>query len=164
MITKLDDWIFDHDYCYDLLIKQYNTNSLKGFGLQDIPSVQIAAGVILHYLIETQKERLPKFKGLSFVNTNEFMLLDYLTRKNLEIEYRSDGSQEGSLFKVLDNTITPMGARLLKKWITHPLINKNLIEERLKIVEIFFEQQSISKEITELFKSISDLERIKFKN
>src|SRR5690606_24223014 len=96
------------------------------------------AGAILHYISETQKSKLPHLRNIKVLNTSEFMILDYPTRRNLEITFDSEGGSEGSLFKLIDKTSTSMGSRLLKKWLVRPLINLEEINLRLNKVEILY--------------------------
>ena len=136
-VTRLEEWIFEHSFANELLIKQFESRNLKGFGIENLPKAQEAAGAIVHYVSETQKGALSQLTAVKQINNSEYMQLDYATRRNLEITYTFDGSSEGALISVLDKTLTGMGARLLKKWITMPLLNPEKINNRLDSVEYF---------------------------
>jgi DNA mismatch repair protein MutS len=160
-ITKLDDWIFNFDYANELLLMQFKTVNLKGFGIENLHNGIIAAGAVLNYLQETQKVNLSHLNSISLYNPSEFMLLDSSTKRNLEITYTiQEGSREGSLISILDKTSTAMGGRLLKKWISAPLRNIEKIHNRHDSVEELVKDKSLrNKLITEL-KEIGDLERL----
>jgi DNA mismatch repair protein MutS len=160
-ITKLDEWIFSFDYCNELLLSQFKTKSLKGFGIEDYPLGIIAAGGILNYINETQKGNLAHINKISFHDTSDYIILDNSTKRNLEIiSSLSEGSREGTLISILDRTQTAMGARLMKNWISRPLKKILQIRKRQECVAEFFEKKSFRTEITGLFKNIGDLERL----
>jgi DNA mismatch repair protein MutS len=120
-ISKIDDWIFNYEYGKELLLMQFNTVNLKGFGIEKFYNGIIAAGVVLNYLQETQKVNLTHLNRISVYNPSEFMLLDSSTKRNLEITSTiQEGGTEGTLISILDKTSTAMGGRLLKKWISAP--------------------------------------------
>lgn len=159
-LTKLEDWIFEEEFTTNLLLDQFNTKSLKGFGIENYSIGKIAAGAILHYISETQKSKLPHLRSIKTINTSDFMILDYPTRRNLEITFDSEGSQQGSLFKLMDKTSTSMGSRLLKKWIVRPLIDLDSINSRLNKVEVFYNNYQSLLLFRDYLKEISDLERL----
>ncbi len=160
-LTKIDDWIFSDEYAKDILKEQFKTQTLKGFGIENLSSGIISAGSILHYLKDTQKSNLTHLTKISLYNPTEYMYLDLSTKRNLEILYTlQEGSREGSLISVLDKTKTAMGARLLKKWINAPLRNKNQIDKRLESVEDFYKNKKLRQNLQEEFKEIGDLERL----
>ena len=159
-ITKLEDWIFEESFATDLLLDQFNTKNLKGFGIENFTFGKSAAGAILHYISETQKSKLPHLRNIKVLNTSEFMILDYPTRRNLEITFDSEGGSEGSLFKLIDKTSTSMGSRLLKKWLVRPLINLEEINLRLNKVEILYSNYKGQLVLKDLLKEIADLERL----
>lgn len=160
-ITRVDDWVFTSDYANDLLKEQFKTQTLKGFGIENLFSGIITAGSILYYLKDTQKSNLSHITKISLYNSSEYMYLDLSTKRNLEILYTmQDGQREGSLISVLDKTKTAMGARLLKKWINAPLRNKDQIDKRLECVEDFYKNKSLRKNLQNEFKEIGDLERL----
>jgi len=161
-LTKLEDWIFDIEFSRQTLLNQFETKNLKGFGIDDsILSVK-SAGAIVHYVGQTQSKSLSVLKSINFYNPTSFMLLDFPTRKNLEI-VSGDGGGEGALFKVIDKTKTPMGGRLLRRWVNRPLVSKNKIEPRHDFVENFVSKYRKSSIVQEILKSISDLERLNIK-
>ncbi len=160
-VTKLDDWIFNFEYAKELLIMQFKTVNLKGFGIEDFSLGIIASGAILNYLQETQKENLSHLNKISAYNPSDYMSLDYSTKRNLEITFSmQDGGREGSLISILDKTQTAMGGRLLKKWITAPLRKIEPINSRLESVEDLFKNKTLRKNLTAELKEIGDLERI----
>jgi DNA mismatch repair protein MutS len=160
-ITKLDEWIFNHDYCTELLLSQFKTKSLKGFGIEDLRLGSIAAGAIVNYIQETQKGNLAHINKISYYDTADYIVLDNSTKRNLEIiSSMSEGSREGTLVSILDKTETAMGARLLKNWITRPLKKLEQINKRLECVEEFYNKKPIRKNLISLFKNIGDLERL----
>lgn len=162
-ITKLEDWIFDLDFAKGVLLDNFKTKSLKGFGIEDQNMAIISSGACLHYISETQKGSLEQINGISLFNPSDFMILDYPTRRNLEITYSNDGSGEGSLFNVIDKTCTPMGGRLLKKWVSRPIKNLELINSRLNSVEELFENYGERALLRKLLSELSDLERLNVK-
>ncbi|MGH2575507.1 MAG: DNA mismatch repair protein MutS, partial [Ignavibacteria bacterium] len=160
-VTKLDEWIFNHDYCLEILLSQFKTKTLKGFGIEDLKLGIIAAGAILNYIQETQKGNLAHINKISYYDTNDYILLDESTKRNLEIiSSMSEGSRFGTLVSILDRTETAMGARLLKNWITRPLKKLEQINKRLECVKEFFENKQLRKNLISLFKNIGDLERL----
>ena len=162
-LTKLEEWIYDYEFSKDNLLKTLETKTLKGFGIENMNLGIVAAGVIINYISETQKSSLPQFKKVTVFNISNHMILDYPTRKNLEITFDNTGSKEGSLFGVIDQTVTPMGGRLLKKWVSHPLIKKSSIDYRANKVESLFNNVSTYNNLRDRLKKISDLERINVK-
>lgn len=161
-ITKVDDWIFSYEYCFEILTMNFKTTSLKGFGIDNNQTEAIiAAGVVLHYLQETQKANLSHIKKLSLYNPTDFMILDPATKRNLEIlASMSDGSRAGSLISILDKTKTSMGGRLLKKWVSLPLLKLEQIQNRLEAVDELFQNENLRNQLAEELKQIGDLERI----
>jgi len=160
-ITKIDDWVFNFEYATELLVMQFKTVNLKGFGIDQFTTGIISAGAVLNYLQETQKANLSHLNKVSAYNPSEYMTLDYSTKRNLEITFSmQDGGREGSLISILDKTETSMGGRLLKKWISAPLISLDLILKRQESVNEFYKNKTLrGKLITEL-KEIGDLERL----
>lgn len=160
-LTSLDDWIFNKDYADDTLKEQFKTQTLKGFGIENLYSGIISAGAVLHYLKDTQKSNLSHINKVALYNPSEYMYLDLSTKRNLEILYTlQEGQREGSLISVLDKTKTPMGARLLKKWINAPLRSKDQINKRLEAVEDFYQNKNLRNNLQDEFKEIGDLERL----
>lgn len=160
-ITKLEEWIFDVEYASERLREHFGTQSLKGFGLHDLRLGTIAAGATMHYLMETQRARLSHIRRINRYAHGDYIALDPATKRNLEIiSSAQDGGRLGSLIGVLDRTCTPMGGRLLKRWIIHPLKSREQIEKRLNAVENLYRDPSITAELEKELRSVSDLERM----
>ncbi len=161
LLTRRDDWLFDRQYMYDLLLQHFKTHSLKGFGVEDLQAGIVAAGVVIHYLQENYKTRLEHFIHLQRLNLSRYMVLDESTRRNLEIAESISGTGvRNTLLHYIDFTVTPMGARLFKQWIQQPLLDREAIEERLEIVDAFFQDGELRRALTEELKSIFDTERL----
>lgn len=161
-ITKVDDWVFSYEYCFEILTMHFKTTSLKGFGIDNNQTEAIiAAGVVFHYLQETQKANLSHLKKISLYNPSDYMILDPATKRNLEIlASMTDGTRAGSLISILDKTKTSMGGRLLKKWVSLPLLKLEQIQNRLDAVDELFQNENLRKQIAEELEQIGDLERI----
>jgi DNA mismatch repair protein MutS len=160
LFSKMEDWIFNYDYAYELLINHFGTHSLKGFGVDDLRQGIVAAGVVMNYLQETQKANLPHIKKLIPFSVGDHIVLDPATKRNLEITSSIDGSSQGTLFSVLDRTCTPMGGRLLKRWINQPLNAIAPIIRRLDTVEELVKNPELRKASVEILSRIGDLERM----
>jgi len=161
ILTKRDEWLFSHTFAYETLIRHFKTNSLKGFGCDDLDSGISAAGVILHYLQENKKSELSHIRQLSRYYPNQHMVLDPATLRNLEILSSLMGeNKEGSLISIIDRTLTPMGGRLLRKWIQFPLRNVQEINARLDAVEELLQKNEKRTTIQIELKSFGDLERL----
>ena len=158
--TNLEDWIFNAGYGYDLLLQHFKTQSLKGFGIEELKQGIVAAGAIMNYLQETQKANLPHIRKITVHDAGDHMILDGSTKRNLEITSTIQGQVEGSLFSVLDRTKTPMGGRLLKKWVHGPLKNLESIRERQSAVAEFFDKSETRKALIDELGNIGDLERL----
>jgi DNA mismatch repair protein MutS len=156
---KLDDWIFTQDAANDRLLKQFETSSLKGFGVQNLNFGIIAAGAILYYLDITQHEQLGHITSLSRIEENRYVWLDKFTIKNLEL-FHSPYEGARTLIDVLDRTISPMGGRLLKRWLSLPLKDIQPVDERLDVVQYLVENADEKNEISGLIRHIGDLERL----
>jgi len=156
---KLDDWIFTEEAANDRLLKQFETSSLKGFGVQNLNFGIIAAGAILYYLDITQHEQLGHITSLARIEENRYVWLDKFTIKNLEL-FHSPYEGAKTLIDVMDRTICPMGGRLLKRWISLPLKDIQPVNERLDVVEYFVENCESKDEIAGLIRHIGDLERL----
>jgi len=160
-ITKIDDWIFNYDYCSELLMHHFNTKTLKGFGIENLRSAISAAGATLNYLRETQKANLTHINKISRHNPSDYMILDYSTKRNLEIMFTmQDGEREGSLISILDKTSTSMGGRMLKKWISAPLTKLEPIIKRQESIEALLQNKTLRKNLQNELKEIGDLERL----
>lgn len=156
---QLDDWAFQYDFAHDKLIGHFNTANLKGFGIEQMPAAIVAAGVCLHYLTETHHNQVQHIQSISRIDEQQYVWLDRFTIRNLELLY-SANENGVSLLQVLDKTVTPMGARLLKKWLVLPLKDSIAINERLTIVEYAHKQSTQRDAVLDHLKSIGDLERL----
>ncbi len=160
-VTSLADWLFSRQYAYETLTEHFKTASLKGFGIEALTVGLGAAGAALSYLKENQKNELAHINRIRRYDPGEFMILDPATLRNLEIlETLSNGGREGSLFSVLDRTVTPMGGRLLRQWVQNPLRDVSKIQARLDAVEDFVQHTKIQKALLERLKGMADLERL----
>jgi DNA mismatch repair protein MutS len=156
---QLEDWCFGYDYGYEQLITHFQTTTLKGYGIESLPLGIVAAGVILHYLKETEHKEIAHIARITRLEEDKYVWLDRFTVRNLELIYPQ---QEGGvpLIQILDHTVTPMGARLLRKWMVLPLKEKLPIEERLNIVGHFLKHENVHESILQSLKLIGDLERL----
>jgi DNA mismatch repair protein MutS len=155
----LDDWAFTSDYANEILTKHFEVNSLKGFGVDKLQAGIVAAGVVLHYLNDTEHRNLKHISAISRLEEDKYVWLDRFTIRNLEL-VSSPHDNAVTLFEVLDQTSTPMGARLLYKWIIMPLKELKPIEERLGMVEYLVKDESLLELFTNHIKQIGDLERL----
>ncbi len=160
VFTKVDDWVFNYDYAYELLINHFKTQSLKGFGIEEMQVGIISAGVIMNYLQETQKSNLPHIKKIAPIDTSEFMVLDASTKRNLEITTNISGQSDGTLFSIIDHTFTPIGGRMLKQWISRPLKRLDIIQTRLDAVDELVKDDDARKNLSKELDRIGDLERL----
>jgi len=155
----LDDWAFTGDYANEILTKHFEVTSLKGFGVDKIQVGIVAAGIVLHYLGETEHRNLKHISTISRLEEDNCMWLDRFTIRNLEL-VGSANENATTLFQVLDMTSTPMGARMLHKWIIMPLKDLKPIQERLGMVEYFTQHENLLEEFLTHIKQIGDLERL----
>ncbi|MEI6900680.1 MAG: DNA mismatch repair protein MutS, partial [Bacteroidota bacterium] len=158
-INALEDWVFTEDFGRDLLQKHFETISLKGFGIEFMHAGIIAAGAALHYLSETQHDRVKHISKIARIEEDHYVWLDRFTIRNLEL-LQSVNENASTLLNVLDQTVSPMGSRLLRRWIILPLKNRKPIEERLEIVGYFREHEQDSEELRKLIQKTGDLERL----
>lgn len=156
---RLEDWIFTEDFAYESLNKQFGTRSLKGFGVESLAEGIIAAGAIIHYLSENQHDRLGHITALSRIEEDKYVWLDRFTIRNLEL-VQSPHENATTLLDVLDYTKTPMGGRMLKRWIVLPLKELKPVQERLEAVQSLYEEVEKSEELGEYLSEINDLERL----
>lgn len=155
----VDDWAYAFDFANEKLTQQFKTTTLKGFGVEGLNEGIIAAGAILHYLEATEHKDTHHISSISRLDEEHYVWLDKFTIRNLELVHSPhDGGVP--LLQILDRTITPMGSRLLRKWILLPLKDKPAIEERLRTVEKFFTDNTLSEKTTDHLQRISDLERL----
>lgn len=159
LLTTFEDWVFTSDFTEPLLTQHFQTNSLKGFGIENLTKGIIAAGAALHYLSETQNHKIQHINKLNRIEEEHYVWLDRFTIRNLELIH-SPNENAVTLLQILDRTLTPMGGRLLKKWILMPLKEKMLIEERLSVVDFLIENENFKNEIEGYIRTIGDLERI----
>ena len=155
----LDDWIFQEDYANESLINHFKIKSLKGFGIDDIPNGIIAAGVVLYYLSEAQHDRLKHISGIHRIEEDHYVWMDRFTIRNLELYY-SQSPEAVTLLDVIDRTISPMGGRLLKRWLALPLKSLDEIQKRHEIVKFLIDNDSFYEKVTYQIKQISDIERL----
>ena len=155
----IDEWVYALDYTYERLTNHFNTKNLKGFGVEEMQLAVIAAGGILYYLEDTEHKELGHISSISRIEEDKYVWLDKFTIRNLELIYPQ---HEGGvpLIDILDHTLTPMGSRTMKRWMVLPLKDKSRIDERLNIVDAFFENEALKDEISEHLKHINDLERL----
>lgn len=158
-VTRLDDWLFARDVGYEIALSHFKTPSLKGFGIEDLTVGVTAVGVALHYLRETQRSNLMHVAGLRHLDPRDVITLDTTTRRNLEI-LGSPDEGPSSLLAVLDKTSTPMGARLLRSWITHPLRSLPRIHERLDAVRELSTLHEMRQGLVSGLESCGDLDRL----
>ncbi len=158
-INTFDDWVFTTDFSQDLLLKHFGTKSLKGFGVENMEQSIIAAGSALHYLSETQHHKVQHICKLSRIEEDHYMWLDRFTIRNLEL-LQTPHEHAKTLNEVLDQTVSPMASRLLRRWIVLPLKNRQPIEERLDVVEFFTRKPDLVDLFRKEFNEIGDLERL----
>ncbi|MAW20889.1 MAG: DNA mismatch repair protein MutS [Flavobacteriales bacterium] len=155
----LDEWVFTSDYANELLNKQFDTKSLKGFGISDLEDGIIASAVALHYLNETQHHQTKHILSISRIKEESYVWMDRFTIRNLEL-FHSPNENAITLINVLDQTKSAMGARMLRRWLALPLKDINLISERHQIVEQLIENEEISEVLEMEISAIGDLERL----
>lgn len=155
----LDEWPYTGDYATESLLKHFEVNSMKGFGIDRMPVGIIAAGVALHYLNETEHRNLGHISNISRIEEDRYMWLDRFTIRNLEL-IGSSNENATTLSDVLDETSSPMGARLLKRWIVMPLKDEKSINERLQVVEYFHNNRELRDQLIHEIKQVGDLERL----
>jgi len=158
-VFYLEDWIFQNDFANEILYNHFKIKSLKGFGIDDLKEGIISAGAILHYLSETHHHKLEHITNIQRIFEDNYVWMDKFTIRNLELYY-STAEQAVTLLDIIDNTISPMGGRLLKRWLALPLKNIKDIQKRHEIVKYFMENESFFKQVNYQIKQISDLERL----
>jgi DNA mismatch repair protein MutS len=157
--ATFEDWVFTPDFAYDILQKHFGTTSLKGFGVDELEAGVIASGAALHYLAETQHDKVSHISKLSRIEEDHYVWLDKFTVRNLELLH-SANENALTLIDVIDQTLTPMGSRTLKRWMVMPLKDKLLIDERLDITEDFITNEEEAEKLRKEVKGIGDLERL----
>lgn len=148
--------MFTLDFSYELLIKHFRTNSLKGFGIEDFQTAVIAAGAAMHYLSETHHDKLGHISHISRIEEDKYVWLDKFTIRNLELIF-SPNPDAVTLLDVIDRTVSPMGSRMLKKWIVMPLKEKQTVRERHDIVDYLIDYPDFTEVVKSNFKIIGDL-------
>mgnify|MGYP003671201347 CR=1 FL=1 len=154
-----EDWVFSAEFAEETLLKHFETKSLKGFGIQEMNLGIIASGAVLHYLSETRHDRLKHINSINRIERDNYVWLDRFTVRNLEI-LKSNNEYATSLIDVLDETVSPMGGRLLRRWLALPLKNLQPIQERLSSVEYFLKHPDFASQIRKFIAQIGDLERL----
>jgi len=158
-LSFFDDWVFSSDFANELLLKHFNTTSLKGFGVENIKNGIIAAGAALHYLFETHHDKLKHINKISRIDEGKYVWLDKFTIRNLELIYPLS-PDASTLLDIIDKTDSPMGARQMRRWISLPLKDIHSINERLNIVEYLRNTDGVEAEIHTEIKKIGDVERL----
>lgn len=155
----LDEWVFTEDFTRDQLLEKFQVPNLKGFGIEEMSLAQVAAGAVLHYLSTTKNDKLSHITAIQRIQSENYLWLDRFTIRNLEL-VNSTHETGKSLLHILDQTSSPMGARLLRQWILMPLISLQKINARINAVEFFYHHSELTLEIDSYIKKIGDLERI----
>ncbi|MGZ0015960.1 DNA mismatch repair protein MutS [Yeosuana sp. AK3] len=158
-VFYMEDWVYQADYAYETLIKHFKTKSLKGFGIEALYEGIIASGSILHYLSETQHNKIQHINSISRIAEDDYVWMDKFTIRNLEL-YNSTNNHAITLLQVIDKTISPMGGRLLKRWLALPLKHLNKIKQRHEVVDFLTKDKTTLQKIQHHIKHIGDLERL----
>jgi len=156
---SLEDWVYKGDFAYEALTKQFNTNSLKGFAIEELSNGILSAGAILHYLSETQHHHLQHITSIKRIVSQEAVWLDRFTIQNLEL-YGGASNTSVSLLAVIDKTLSPMGSRTLKRWLALPLTSLEQIQKRHQVVSYLVENSEEREKVREQLQRINDLERL----
>lgn len=159
VVYRLDDWVYQFDFGSEKLTNHFKTTNLKGFGIEGLQEGIIAAGAILQYLEETEHKEVKHITSISRIEEEKYVWLDKFTIRNLELVFPQHENGV-PLISILDHTSTPMGGRMMKKWMVLPLKEKKLIDERLKVVESLVEDKNLLKTLTQNLRPIGDLERL----
>ncbi len=160
-VTPREDWRFDAELAYRRLTQHFGTQSLEGFGCEDAMLAVTAGGVVLEYLQETQRAALTHIQGLSRYYADDFMTLDATTQRHLElVRTMADGTKDGTVLEHLDQTVTAMGGRLLRRWLLQPLLQVDAIRQRQTAVEALTAAWMVREEARQLLKDVADIERI----
>lgn len=159
LLAPFDDWVFTTDYANEVLLKHFQTSSLKGFGVETLTDGIIAAGAALHYLYETQNYKIQHINKIKRIEEELYVWLDRFTIRNLEL-VQSYNENAVTLLQILDKTQTPMGSRMLRKWLVMPLKEQVMIEERLSVVKHFVEDRESATSLLQTLHQVGDLERI----
>lgn len=161
ILTPQEDWVFGYDFGYETLLRHFETHSLKGFGVEGLETGVVAAGAALHYLGETQQGKLPHVRRIQRYERDDYMTLDASTKRNLElVTSMQGGGREGTLVEILDDTLTPMGGRLLRHWLLRPLRRVEAIERRLDAVDALVRTPERRTALRDELREIGDMERL----
>lgn len=155
----LEDWVFQDDYANESLCKHFQTKTLKGFGVDALNQGLVSSGAILHYLGETQHHKLQHITSIDRILEDDFVWMDKFTIRNLEL-YHSTNHNAVTLIQIIDKTLSPMGGRLLKRWLALPLKSVQKIQERHEVVQFFYEHEAELQQLQSSIKGIGDLERL----
>ena len=158
-VNTFDDWVFTTDFANELLLKQFGTNSLKGFGVENLDMGIIAAGAALHYLYDTQHDKTQHICKITRIEEDKYVWIDKFSSRNLELIH-SPNENAKTLIDVIDRTLSPMGSRQLKRWVMMPLKEIPFIEERLCVVDFMLANAEFLSSLQQLIKNIGDLERL----
>ncbi len=157
--ARMEDWVYTKENAYDILLKLFETNSLKGFGIEDEETAIIAAGGAIQYLKDTEHHNLSHIARLTKITESNYVWLDRFTIRNLEL-VSSPHPQGKTLLDIIDRTVSPMGGRMLKRWILMPLVSLPAIQERLDAVEYFVQNDTKSEELKKYLRQMGDMERL----
>lgn len=157
--STLDDWAFTREFADDILLKHFGTVSYKGFGIEEINNGIIAAGAAMHYLAETRHDKVQHITKISRIDESKYVWLDKFTIRNLELIH-SLNENATTLIQVLDHTLSPMGSRMLKRWMVLPLKDQAMIRERHQVVSQLFEDNDLAEQMGSLIRQVGDLERL----
>jgi len=157
--TTFDDWVFTVDFAHDLLLKHFKITSFKGFGIQNMKQAIIAAGAAMHYLFETHHKQVDHINKITRIEEDHYVWLDRFTIRNLELIH-SPHENAKTLLDVIDHTASPMGSRMLKRWLVLPLKNEQPIKERHDIVDFFYHNNQLRQELYSEIAQLGDLERL----
>ena len=159
-LTTIDDINFDSELANTELCRHFNVQSVDGFGLTDMPLAIRAAGAALHYVKETKKHTLDYISSIKPYRVQDFMFIDSFTRRNLELTEKITGEYEGSLLSVLDETCTPMGARLMREYVLSPLLDLNHIRKRLDAVQVLYDAPTLLTKLRSILAKLPDMQRL----
>jgi len=157
--TTFDDWVFTNEFADDLLLKHFKTSSFKGFGIENMNHGIIAAGAAMHYLFETHHKDVDHINKITRIEEDHYVWLDRFTIRNLELIH-SPHENAKTLLDVIDSTVSPMGSRMLKRWLVLPLKNEQPIIERLEIVDYFYQNKQLRDQLFHELNQLGDLERL----
>ncbi|MEQ1530235.1 MAG: DNA mismatch repair protein MutS [Methylococcales bacterium] len=158
-LCRRPPWHFEPESARQSVLKQFNTLDLKGYGCDDLPAAIAAAGALLQYIKDTQQSALPHIQGIATENSNDTILLDAASRRNLELDFHPSGQLQYTLFGVLDKTITAMGSRCLRRWLNRPLRDRKLLNNRYVCVDSLLHDK-LFKEVQDTLRQVGDIERI----